>query len=233
MPRSPRTTKPRQAALPFRQHGGARPGAGRKPRHGIAGVSHHGRADLPRHCPVLVTLKLRAGLPRLRRAAERAALLEAFRNHHTNGAAASVVQFVILNDHLHLLVEAASTAALGRGLQGLCIRIARTLNRLWARRGAVFADRYHARALATPREVRHALRYLLANGWKHAAAGRAVQVPAAVDTFSSAPWFDGFRERVVCRNLPAGPAPVRPARTWLLGRGWRRLGRLSIGERPA
>jgi hypothetical protein len=48
--------------------------------------------------------------------------------------------------------------------------------------------------------VRNALRYVLGNGKKHAAEGRAVTVPQAIDTYTSAPWFDGFRETFVVRQ---------------------------------
>jgi len=61
------------------------------------------------------------------------------------------------DDHLHLIVEADDTRALGRGLRGLAIRVARAVNRALGRRGRVWGDRYHARALTTPREVRHCL----------------------------------------------------------------------------
>jgi REP element-mobilizing transposase RayT len=53
-------------------------------------------------------------------------------------------------NHMHLIAEARDRRALARAMQGLCIRIARGLNRLWGRKGKVFADRYHARVLATP-----------------------------------------------------------------------------------
>src|SRR5437773_4242076 len=46
---------------------------------------------------------------------------------------------------------------------GLAIRLARAVNHAIGRRGAVWGDRYHARALATPRAVRHALVYVLMN----------------------------------------------------------------------
>jgi hypothetical protein len=107
-----------------------------------------------------------------------------------------------------------------------------TLNKLWQRRGRVFADRYHSRALTTPRAVRNALCYVLANGKKHAAAGRAMAGPDAIDRFSSAAWFDGFREAITVRNLPTEPPVVAP-RTWLLSIGWRRRGLLSVRELPA
>ena len=66
-------------------------------------------------------------------------------------------------NHLHLLVEASSASALSRGIQGLSIRIARGVNRAAGRRGKLSADRFHARALNTPREVRIALVYVLQN----------------------------------------------------------------------
>jgi hypothetical protein len=141
--------------------------------------------------------------------------------------------YAILNDHLHFVAEAHSRAALSRGLQGLLVRIAKALNRLWSRRGKVFADRYHDRILRTPREVRNAIRYVFQNARKHAAAGREVAVPAAIDTYTSAPWFDGFRETITVRGLEAIVRPVTDARTWLLTLGWRRHGLLSVHELPA
>ena len=118
-------------------------------------------------------------------------------------------------------------------MQGLLIRIARALNKLWQRRGAVFADRYHDRVLTSPREVRNVLVYVLGNGKKHAAEGRMVAVPQAIDMFTSAPWFDGFREPVTVRDLEAIPRTVTAAHTWLLTIGWRRHGLLSVHEVPA
>ena len=48
-------------------------------------------------------------------------------------------------------------ARLVRGLQGLAIRLAKALNRALGRGGTVWGDRYHARVLRTPREVRATL----------------------------------------------------------------------------
>ena len=141
--------------------------------------------------------------------------------------------YVILNDHMHFLVEAKDRTALSRGLQGLLIRVAKALNKLWQRRGKVFADRYHDRILKTPREVRNAIRYVLQNGRKHAREGREVVVSQALDTFTSAPWFDGFRESFTVRSLEVIVRPVTDARTWMLTIGWRRHGLLSVHEIPA
>ena len=181
-------------------------------------------------------MKLNGGLRALRNEAEYKALRAAFVAGCTGvrgSGAFRLCHYAVLNDHLHFVVEAKDRTALSRALQGLSIRIARALNKLWGRRGKVFADRYHDRILRSPGEVRNVIRYVLANGKKHAAEGRNRTVPQAIDTFSSAPWFDGFRERFSVRGLETMDRPVASARTWLLGVGWRRHGLLSVHEVPA
>jgi len=230
--RSSRNKKPQQGALSFRQNGGRRAGAGRKPKGEKAGVSHRPRTLLAARFPAHVTMKLQRGLPRLRSRREYASLRAAF----AAGCERSgfrLTHYAVLNDHLHFLVEARNRAALSRGLQGLAIRIAKALNKLWQHHGTVFADRYHDRILKTPREVRNALVYVLANGRKHATEGREVSVPQAIDVFTSAPWFDGFRETVTVRGIEAQLRPVTEARTWMLTIGWRRHGLLSVHDLPA
>jgi REP-associated tyrosine transposase len=152
----------RQLDLPIRTWGGRRAGAGRKPTPGRRpGVSHRARAPHDPRCPVHVTLRARTGLPSMRDAnafdAVRAALSAA------SGARFRVLHFSAQADHLHLVVEADTPTGLVRGLQGLAIRVARAVNRTLHRSGAVWADRYHARSLSTPREVRNALVYVLNN----------------------------------------------------------------------
>ncbi|MBK8100925.1 MAG: hypothetical protein IPK26_27900 [Planctomycetes bacterium] len=229
-----RTTAP---LLPFRPgRGGARPGAGRKPNGAQAGIPHTTRTTLAPRFPVHVTVKLRQHLPRLRHPAAYAALRAAFAagcrgpGGNAAGTAFRLCHFAILNDHLHLIVEAKDRQSLARGLQGLLIRIAKKLNRLWQRRGSVFADRYHDHILKTPRETRNALKYVLQNARHHAAKGRMVDARSPVDPFTSAPWFSGFRETIRWRNLEIVIRPVTDAKTWLLTIGWRRHGLLSVHE---
>jgi REP element-mobilizing transposase RayT len=225
--------------LPFRPgRGGPRRGAGRKPKGEKAGIRHRQREVLASRNPVHVTVKLCRGLPRLRSKREYAALRAAFAAGCCRNLRGPfrLCHYAILNDHLHFLVEAHDRQALSRGLQGLLVRIARALNTLWARKGSVFADRYHAHILTSLREVRNALRYVFGNGKKgkkHAREGREVSVPQAMDTFTSAPWFDGFREHIVVRGLELIIRPTAPPRTWMLAAGWRRLGLLSVYDEPA
>jgi hypothetical protein len=140
-----------------------------------------------------------------------------------SGKRLHVVHFSVQADHVHLIVEAESRGALSRGLQGLAIRIARAVNRALGLRGKVWGDRYHARALRTPREVRNGLVYVLQNWRKH--------VPGAhgLDPCSSAEWFGGFRD---AGETIAPWSPVAAPRTWLAAMGWRRHGSIAIGEKP-
>src|SRR5262249_41920901 len=91
-------------------------------------------------------------------------------------------QFSVQGNHIHLIAEARGKAALAKGIQGLCIRIARGVNAATKRRGTVFADRYHVHVLKTPSEVRNAVHYVLYNRQHH----RPETHPWYVDPFSSA-----------------------------------------------
>ena len=215
-----------QEQLPFRSWGGARRGAGRKPaKDGRAGVSHRPRAKLAARHPVHVTVRVKEGLPALRNRRVYAALRSAFAAG-CDRFGSRLTQYSVQKDHIHMIVEAKDRPALARGLQGLLIRIAKALNRLWNRKGSVFADRYHARVLRTPNEARRTLAYVLNNARRH-----GLRLAQAVDLYSSACWFDGWRQRLRVRNTPVR-RPTVDAQTWLLRVGWRRRGLISLEEVP-
>ena len=216
-----------QLALPSRGRGGYRPGAGR-PRSGRSGVPHRQRPMLASRFPVHVTLRARADLPSLRLAESRRALVAAIEAARDRFGC-RITHFSIQSNHLHLLCEANDETSLSRGLRGLSIRMARGINRAHALRGSVWADRYHARILRTPREVRGALVYVLGN-WRHHGGERYPL--GCIDPCTSAPWFDGFLESMLPPPV-FPPQPVAPAQTWLLASGYQRYrGRLSVDEAP-
>jgi REP element-mobilizing transposase RayT len=141
-----------------------------------------------------------------------------------------VIHFSLQGDHLHLIAEADGAKALARGMQAFSIRLAKGLNRMMARVGAVFEDRYHAHVLRTPREVRNALAYVLLNHRSHLVRAGERDVPGGLDPFSSAAAFDGW-----AHGAPAAMVTTVTAapRCWLLTVGWRRYGLLSPDEVPA
>ena len=211
-----------QSLLSPRTWGGRRARAGRKPTPGRRpGVPHGSRPAHGAAQPVHATLRAGPAIRCLRSGrvfpAVRCALAVA------SHGSFRILHFSVQDDHLHLIVEADDTQALARGLRGLAIRIARAVNRALNRRGAVWGDRYHARALTSPRAVRNALVYVLKNRAKHSATERGI------DRCSSAPWFRGWRDAVVAAY---GPAPVVRARTWLATVGWRKHGLIRLDEQP-
>jgi len=234
----------RQLALEFpARWGGARAGAGRK-RAERGNVPHRARPRQRAGEPVHVTLRARLAplrsqhvFPTVRLALTRASRREPARFR--------LLHFSVQHDHLHLIVEAADARALSSGVRSVAIRVARYVNDLLSRRGPLWADRWHGHALRTPREVRNALVYVLANFRKHA---RRRPAPG-MDPFSSGAWFDGWqrwkpRSGVAppfaaparwlrARRTPeSSEMPVNAARTWLVRTGWRRHGLVRLDETP-
>jgi len=176
-------------------------------------VPHLSREEInPRH-PVHVTMRVQPGIGYLR-AYRRARLLEdAFREARLRFGM-RIIHYSIQGNHLHLLVEVDSADSLSRGMQGLAIRIAKGLNILADRKGAVFADRYHAHTLRTRREVSNAVRYVLGNYRHHT---REYLPPRWEDSLSSVRFL---------RVTPGVEAPVSEPKTWLLRIGWRKSARM-------
>jgi len=151
-----------------------------------------------------------------------------------------LLHFSVQHDHLHLVVEASDKRALSSGVRSIAIRVARYVNDLLSRRGPLWADRWHGHALRTPREVRNALVYVLANFRKHTRRPRA----SGIDPFSSGRWFDGWRPWKPSSGVapPFAEArrwsdaeasrPVSTPRTWLARVGWRRRGLVGLSEGP-
>ena len=208
--------------------GGPRKGAGRPSKPGS--ISHRRRPSFAAECPLHVTLRFAEHVWNLRaqrclRPIDRAlrALL--------SPSSARVTHFSVQGNHVHLVVEAEDRAALTRAMRSLTIRIARRLNRVMGRRGRVLAQRYHARALRSPTEVRNVIRYVLANHARH--------VPGAplADPWSSAPAFAewvqlGLPAASVRYALPGVDPPVSAPRTWLVRTGWHRPTRREVPFAP-
>jgi putative transposase len=158
-----------------------------------------------------------------------------------------IVQFSVQTNHVHYICEARDKESLTRGMQSLGVKIARRLNQLWERAGRVFAERYHARALETPHEVRTALAYVLNNARKHGLGF------IGADPYSSGESFDGWSEESApFSNAPrdrgrvssTGTSTTAPrftrtvdcttaaAQSWLMRVGWRRHGLIHVHEIP-
>jgi REP element-mobilizing transposase RayT len=199
-------------------------------------VAHSTRERFPARFPLHVTLRLRPDLPSLRRFVEARTIRRAIAAAHREGTF-GIVHFSIQTNHIHLICEAVDATHLARGIQGLAVRIARRLNRHWHRRGSVLSDRYHARALRTPREVRNAITYVIQNARHHAHEAGVRLSKYWIDPCSSAPWFTGWkasprRDDRWLRELDDEPCPTTAATTWLLSAGWHRWRAIAVDEVP-
>jgi putative transposase len=192
-----------ELSLP-RPPGGRRKGAGRKPKGRRPLVSHKARARFDKPAAVHVTLRVGEEVWNLRSGRAFRAIEQCLADA-LGRFGLRIIQFSVMGNHLHLIVEADSSAALSKGMQGLGVRIAKALNRMMDRHGSVFADHYHSRVVRTPTELVNAIAYVLGNHAHHY-GGTPGQ-----DPYSSATLHGERRERVLAHP-----------QTWLLRSGWRR-----------
>ena len=232
-----------QSSLPLTPRfrwGGVRKGAGRpaglRPR-----VQHLERPPVPGWAPAHITVRVRSGVPSLRRGR----FVEELRGTLRRGCERGdfrVLHYSVQSDHVHLLVEAAGRSALACGMKSIGARLARAVQRAFALAGSVLEGRYHLRVLRTPREVRNAIAYVLLNARHHllkrlrGSARRASYL--VLDAASSARWFDGWASAVPrVLSGPEDEADAEPEvaqpHTWLARVGWRGHGLIDpSGPRP-
>lgn len=189
---------------------------------------------MTRHTPVHVSLRVRRGVKRLRRAAAYRAL---------RGAVATcigrtdfrIVHVSIQANHVHLLIEANDKYALANGVRAFKISATRRLNALQGREGEVFIGRYHAVPIGTPKQVRSAIAYVLNNWRRHREdLEGAAQTRASIDPYSTGVLFDGWDVPFEKFETPAWyePLSVHAPRSWLLTVGWRKHPRIGLREVP-
>jgi putative transposase len=217
------------APKPRMEWGGVRPGAGR-PRTLVHDPIHTARPEHKERHPSHINLRVVPEVGRLRRrkqwqvfrrVALRAGDLDEFR----------VVHISIQSNHIHLIVEGASSEAITRGMQRFASMTARALNRLLGRKGRVFAHRYHRVDITSPRQMRNALAYVLNNWRRHREDVTTVGAEnELLDPYSTAWAFEGW---VDLDEVPRWERlPSAAPRTWLLRIGWRKAGVLRVREVP-
>ncbi len=208
--------------------GGYRPGSGRRPKGEVSGVSHHTRTAISSRYPVQVMLSTKPELGSLRKkrihAVIRACLVEG-----CDTGTFRICHYSVQKTGLRFIVEARDRQALSRGMQGVNVRVAKALNRMWSRNGSVFTDRYATLVLKTGQQTRASL-CLVLNGAK-AEKSEAKKLSGKIDPYSSAAYLDGWKDG----NAAApedGPHPVAKPRTTLLRQTWRKYGLLGVDEAP-
>jgi hypothetical protein len=185
-------------------------------------MPHVTRPKVDPRFPVQVTIRATPGLPSLRSPRLFGALRRAIARASVDRF--RVIHFSIQQDHGHFIVEGDEARRARGGVHGLAIRLALAVNRVLGRKGKVVGDRYHARPLTTPRQMRTSMVYVLLNFRKH------LRAPACIDPRSSGQHFSGWQAAPVAPDV--APATVRPG-TWMARVGWRLAGGpLRVDEHP-
>ncbi len=190
-------------------------------------MPHDTRPKVDPRYPVQVTIRATPGLPSLRSPRLFGALRRAIARASVDRF--RVIHFSIQQDHGHFIVEGDEARRARGGMHGLAIRLALAVNRALGRRGQVVGDRYHARPLTTPRQMRTSMVYVLLNFRKH------LRAPACIDPRSSGPSFSGWQRAPAIADAitDSASATASPA-TWMARVGWRRAGGpLRVEEQPA
>jgi REP-associated tyrosine transposase len=207
-------------------HGGARPGAGRKPipRTERAYVPHIARPVVTKNRPVFARFDCVDGVASLRLKAHRRILEDIFADENRLGF--RLVHYSIQSDHLLLLCEANDNPSMWRGLQRIGSRIARVLNKRLERSGRLFRERYFSNVVDNPEQAHDLLRHVLLR--RHELAFEAGNKPVTdFDPNTSSAFFDGWkRPWAKGTRTPEAGDPVLPPRSWLLREGWKKHGLL-------
>ena len=217
------------------RHGGRRKGAGRKSNKAKGlrtRVSHGAREIVSRHQPLHITLRVTDAVGRLRRMDTYRAVRRAMFAMIPRTEVFRICQVSLQSNHVHMIVEANDRDALTRGMTSFETSMARRVNAaLGRRRGKVFADRFHAEILRSPRQTRNALGYLF-NNWRKHREDRGSAL--TLDPFATGRTFDGFVEHRTLHpwTAKAEPLPVAFATSWMLTTGWKRGGLLSVNDVP-
>jgi len=225
-----------QLAFQFRGRGGARPGAGRKPRPERVGLLPHTPRERHRgYQPVHVTARAVRLSPNLRSQSVFAALRAILARSSEKGF--RLLHFSVQGNHLHFIAEADDGVAFARGVQRLLSRAAMAVNALARRSGKLWTDRHHRESLTTPSQVRNAYVYVLFNLRKHELGSAAPSLSAflTADPCSSTYWFEGWSPHAPPPPgalAKAGPPIVMPPTTWLARRGWKTRGLVRFDEVP-
>jgi putative transposase len=228
--------KARQQKFVWKTRGGLRPGAGRKARPENVGLQGHcARPKFERHVPAHVTMRAMRGVPKMRAQLVARVVKRVIARASEKGF--RVIDFSVQDDHLHLLAEGHDADAFSRGMQRLASRIAMAVNALVSRHGRFWRERYHRRDLATPRQFRNALVYVLFNFRKHSPPSERALRANAFDLCSSMIWFDGWKSEALLEcarehRARAGPRPTALPETWLARVGWKRHGLIDGREAP-
>ena len=146
-----------------------------------------------------------------------------------------IVHVSLQHNHVHLIVEADDRRALAKGMQSFAIRFAKAFHAQDGMLGRLFAGRYHATQIKTPRQCRSTINYVLNNWRRHREDLASAYIQQFYfDPYSSGPSFTGWSSGPGESQMPDAYAPLPTSRpqTRLLQTDWKAHGLLDPFARP-
>ncbi len=183
--------------------------------------------------PLHLVFRLREGLPNLRTRKGAQIVKNAILGAQACGL--RVVHFSILSNHLHLIVESSSTKAFYGAMKSFCSRMgihvrrlgsANLIKKLDEQGLGIFRGRYYIEEIKTPRQMKHALKYVLLNPAKH------FKKAPYLDMFSSSSLFENWQKLIGYELKPTIQNKIlreklkhflAPPKFWLTNVGWMRV----------
>jgi REP element-mobilizing transposase RayT len=154
---------PTQLPLPMKKPRG-RPALTPKQREDH--LPHRSRPKLPKGAPVHITLKTdKTNIKTLRNKVLYKEIRQSMRRAREAGI--RIVQFAVLGDHIHMLIEAQDALQLGHAMRAMSISLSKRISLRMKKNLRVLKERYHRRTLTTLAQVRHAKNYIAGNANKH------------------------------------------------------------------
>ena len=147
-------------------------------------VPHRRRRAFHNPSPLLVTTRVCPHVWNLRQP-KTYALLKSIIEKACDRFNTQIIEYVVLGNHIHLIVESNDRVALWRAMKGLGVRIAKRLNRLMGTSGQVIESRYHSGVIRSIRSAYNVMRYVRENFRRHFAPRDEWRTGVTIDACSS------------------------------------------------
>jgi REP element-mobilizing transposase RayT len=129
-------------------------------------IYHRSRPNIPSKMPVHVTVKTnQKDIGSIRSKILYKEIRQAMKRARYGGI--RIIHFSVQKDHIHMIIEAASSILLGRAMRAMSISLSKRFTEVLGESVKALQNRYHLRLLKSFNQIKNAIFYVLNNGKKH------------------------------------------------------------------
>ena len=145
---------------------------------------HRRRKPFPNPSPLLITYRVRPHVCNLRQKRSYARIVQSL-SIARNRFDTQIIQYIVLGNHIHMIVESNDHVELGRAMKGFGGRIAKGLNDIMGLQGQVIDHRYHSSLIKSRRGAHRVMRYVRENHRRHVGPRDEWRTGVTIDRCSS------------------------------------------------